>query len=184
MKKVKGGFAFPALVTPCELGIKEEFKVVLNNGVLKVNLLCGVGVDRIPVKPATIRQDDFISVTELVNTAEEPVAGLSTFMRSNKPTYSLLGVSVLFAKVDGFFDVAEDKWTDNTEVLLYTPRTVGKSGNDNFLVCSQLGTQRGVDTAVVSQQTYDSFKESILNYLATCISDRELFIGTRAEVFA
>lgn len=183
MKRVKGGYALTAYATSTDFGVKEEFKVINNGGILRVDTLFGVGVDKIPVKPASIRQGEFVAVNELANTSEDAVVGLTNFMRSNKAVYSLMGVSVLFTKIVGGFNISEDKWTDDTRVSLYLPKNIIKSGKENYLVCSELSNINGVDTVIVSQQIIDSFKDSILGYLASCISDRELFIGTRAGIF-
>lgn len=183
MKRVKNGYAFISATTSSDVGIKEEFKVVGIDNTLKVDALFGVDVEKKPVKPAVLRQRDFVSVEELVKGGESIDSALDTFIRSNKAVYSVLRSMVMLCKVSGKYNVETDTWSDDTRVNFYSPRTVGKGESGDYVICSEITMVSGIDTVVVSEKVFNDFKESVLKYLSMCIGDRTLFVGTRSNLF-
>lgn len=180
MKKIKEGFAFPAIVEADNVGVKEEFDSIISDGVIRVNAIFGIDSGYSVLKPAIIYQDELISLEEMVKNSGTPADAFEKFLKSHKPTYSVLKSVLLLVKVSGKYNAADDSWSEDTNVRFFSPSKIGHSTNADYLICSEAALYNGLSTIQVAKDMLGDIQTKVLDSIKTCISDRALFLGTRS----
>ena len=164
------GYAFPikrvVAGDKTVVGLKENFKVTITNGVAKVQMLLGIKLNG--------EVADIYRVKNGIGKVEKITKEIiEEFIYSKKIYVSLVDETSMLAQVIGLYDIKERKWLDNATVTCYLPKKL--EGEELF--CDRVALDGAFN---VFESTLEMYQKSVLGQLEGLdMRDRSSFLRTR-----
>lgn len=191
----KDGFIFDCRYSTEQnkIGVLESFKSLLRGDIYNVDIICGLSINGSLLIPAYLNLGKLFTPLTYYGTADESLdVSVNRFIRSNKPSFSVVGSFAVIGVFHLKFD-AETKEIirDKSMIDFYVPKkfydtseAIKKAGvSSPVLVCDKLSTSNGIHTYKVDENTYKGYVESsIKNLSMDILGSREQFILNRTKV--